>query len=85
MKECCHFLLKSNINRRTQILYGFIEALVLWPSKFHKKINTQGGHKHCQTIRLDVSYVAKHIFKSIRSFLKNYLNTIEIARDLGLT
>ena len=52
------------------------------------KKKTQGGHKHCEAkhlkkIDLAFSYVATYIFKSSRYSLKNYLNTTEIARDLG--
>ena len=41
--------------------------------------------KYIEVIRLDVLYVVTYIFKSIFFyFLKNVLNTTEMARDLGV-
>ena len=56
----------------------------------HQKNSTQGGDKHCEAMHfnsLDLTFRMLHwyIFKSIRYFLKNYLITTEIARDLVVT
>ena len=62
-------------------LISILETPVLRPLKFHKKNNTQGGDKHCEAMH----FACYSIFKSTRYSLKNYLNTVELAKDLDVT
>ena len=57
-------------------LISILETPVLRPLKFYNKNNTQGGDKH---------FACYSIFKSVRYSLKNYLNTVELAKDLDVT
>ena len=83
MTTCLQILTKTSEYPRVK------RTLYLRPSKFHKKNDTQSGDQHCEAMHfksLDLTFrMLQHTFSKVSvSFFENYLNTIEIARDLGV-
>ena len=74
-------------------MYVLTKALpcgLKYNNSFHKKNNTQGGHKYCeamnfQSFDLTFRVLQRTFSNSIRYISKNHLNTTEIGRDLGMT
>ena len=77
-------LLSRQILTKTSGYPRVKRTLYLRPSN-----NTQSGDQHCEAMHfksLDLTFrMLQHTFSKVSViFLENYLNTIEIARDLGV-